>query len=318
VSVPAPGFSPFWRFPVNGSSARLLAVNRGLLQVVFCALLLTLTSSPASGICRPENRVGGSPTFSPNFTFPDSANPVAASGVNPRCGYDFASGVHKYLYVQDNPLDNVDPSGNGDFSIGDSFGINISSILQPLANLLLASAGTPGGISLQQLGAFAPKYPVVVVTMKNGTQYLPETKVKDDDQQNIVGAIIGTPIYIAVPLGVDPQALVDTWTYNKHGKKETGQSIVAFLDCWKPGGPHDYKSLNRPSSEIYDAFGNFEFGASGCGAGFDLGNLLWWGDKAHGGINGKHDPINSADITSGYNSIKDGGTLGIEERSILP
>jgi hypothetical protein len=109
VFVPAPGFSPFCRFPVNGSSATLLAVNRGLLQVVFCAFLLTLTSSPAWGICRPENRVGGSPTFSPNFTFPDSANPVAASGVNPGCGYDFASGVHKYLYAEDDPVDNVDP-----------------------------------------------------------------------------------------------------------------------------------------------------------------------------------------------------------------
>ncbi len=26
-------------------------------------------------------------------------------------GSDFASGVHKYLYAQDNPVDNTDPSG---------------------------------------------------------------------------------------------------------------------------------------------------------------------------------------------------------------
>jgi hypothetical protein len=225
--------------------------------------------------------------------------------------------LHKYLYAADDPVDYDDPSGN---DYGD-FDINISSILQPLANVLLASAGTPGGMSLQQLGAFAPKFPVVVVTMPNGTQYLPETKVKDSDQQNIVGAAIGTPIYIAVPQGVVPQELVDTWTYNKKGKRETGQSIDAFLDFWRPGGPHDYKSLNPPSSEIYDAFGNFEFGASAYPAGFTLEQILWWGDRAHPSGQhwfGENNPINSADITSGYNATKNGGKLSTEQRSILP
>jgi len=79
--------------------------------VLLCALLLVLTSTPAWAIARPETRVGGSPVFSPNFTFADDAQPVAASGENPGCGYDFASGMHKYLYAEDNPVDNTDPTG---------------------------------------------------------------------------------------------------------------------------------------------------------------------------------------------------------------
>ena len=80
--------------------------------MVFCALLLTLTSSPAWGVCRPENRVGGSPVFSSDFASQESAKPIGTPSENGGCGYDFASGVHKYLYGADNPVDNSDPSGN--------------------------------------------------------------------------------------------------------------------------------------------------------------------------------------------------------------
>jgi len=79
--------------------------------MVFCALLLTLTSSPAWGVCRPENRVGGSPVFSSDFASQESAKPIGTPSENGGCGYDFASGVHKYLYCQGNPVDNCDPSG---------------------------------------------------------------------------------------------------------------------------------------------------------------------------------------------------------------
>ena len=79
--------------------------------MVFCALLLTLTSSPAWGICRPENRVGGSPVFSSEFASQESAKPIGTPSENGGYGYDFASGVHKYLYCQGNPVNMVDPSG---------------------------------------------------------------------------------------------------------------------------------------------------------------------------------------------------------------
>ncbi len=66
---------------------------------------------PASALCRPETRVGGSPVFSSVFASQETANPVGTPSENPACGYDFASRVHKYLYVQDNPVCNYDPTG---------------------------------------------------------------------------------------------------------------------------------------------------------------------------------------------------------------
>lgn len=89
-------------------------VNRGvprLFNVLFCALLVGLTSLPAWAIARPETRVGGSPDFSPVFAATETAKPVEPPQENPGCGYDFASGLHKYLYCQDDPVDNSDPSG---------------------------------------------------------------------------------------------------------------------------------------------------------------------------------------------------------------
>jgi len=74
--------------------------------------------TPAWAHCRPENRVGGSPVFSSDFTFADDANPVGTPTENPACGYDFASGVHKYLYTQGNPVNMRDPSGR----IGEELG----------------------------------------------------------------------------------------------------------------------------------------------------------------------------------------------------
>jgi hypothetical protein len=87
-------------------------VNRGLFQVVLCALLLVTTGTPAWATCRPETCVGGSPVFSPVFASQETANPIGTPIANEGYGYDFASEVHKYLYVKDNPVSWTDFSGH--------------------------------------------------------------------------------------------------------------------------------------------------------------------------------------------------------------
>jgi len=99
--------------PAAAGRATLFAVNRGLLHLLLCLVLAFMgMGTPAWAHCRPETRVGGSPVFSSNFTFADTAQPITASGENPGCGYDFASSLHKYLYCQGNPINMTDPSGN--------------------------------------------------------------------------------------------------------------------------------------------------------------------------------------------------------------
>jgi hypothetical protein len=99
----------------------------------------------------PKNRIGGSPGFSFAFAFQFSGETLDTPDENGGCGYDFASGVHKYLYAADDPVNLDDPSGNdyGDFSI------NLSTIFLPflkvptlatsIVNLTGASALDPIG-----------------------------------------------------------------------------------------------------------------------------------------------------------------------------
>ena len=100
--------------PGAAGRTTLPAVKRtipGLLKVVLCAIMFALQSLPAWSHCRPENRVWGFSEKSSDFASQESANPIAASGENPGCGYDFASGMHKYLYAQADPVDGSDPTG---------------------------------------------------------------------------------------------------------------------------------------------------------------------------------------------------------------
>ena len=85
-------------------------MNRGLLHLLLC-LVLAFMGTPASAVCRPETRVGGSPVFSSVFASQELIKPIGTPIENEGCGYDFASGVHKYLYVADNPVNRIDPSG---------------------------------------------------------------------------------------------------------------------------------------------------------------------------------------------------------------
>jgi hypothetical protein len=176
-------------------------MNRGLFQVVLYALLLVLTGTPAWAHCRPENRVGGSPVFSSNFTFADDANPVGTPTENDGCGYDFASGVHKYLYGADNPGDNDDPSGN-DFEsldVGDilsSFDafpnlVTVKQALVPIekAQIVVTTEIRPGGpkpgvktkqgVVVSSHGKLVSNFGFVGVT---ATKYIVDTGVGSFDQ----------------------------------------------------------------------------------------------------------------------------------------
>ena len=63
-------------------------------------------------VAPPKNRVGGSPAFSFVFAFQYIGETLDTPAENGGCGYDFASGVHKYLYAQDDPVDGSDPLGH--------------------------------------------------------------------------------------------------------------------------------------------------------------------------------------------------------------
>src|SRR5580692_6143909 len=82
-------------------------------------------------VVSPKNRVGGSAAFSFVFAFQYIGETLDTPAENGGCGYDFASGVHKYLYAADDPVNNVDPSGNDDFGISggpvisDNLSINV-------------------------------------------------------------------------------------------------------------------------------------------------------------------------------------------------
>ncbi len=63
---------------------------------------------------------------------------------------------------------------------------------------------------------------------------------------------------------------------------------------------------------MYDAFGNFEYGATGAAAGYSNRTLTGMGDLLHGGTN---NPINTQDITNEANAINSGGTLSTIDSS---
>lgn len=83
-----------------------------LLNLLLGVLLLGRMSLPTHALVLPETRVGN---FFP--ASPKSAQAGLHQSLEPRrenrgYDYDFASGVHKYLYGQDNPVNMVDPSGH--------------------------------------------------------------------------------------------------------------------------------------------------------------------------------------------------------------
>jgi RHS repeat-associated protein len=165
--------------------------------------------------------------------------------------------------------------------------------------------GYVGGNPLSHLDPYG-LYDALYVIRHDGTIYVPMTAVKNSAQARGFGAPIGTPVAIAVPNGVDPNGPVDYWRVDE--SRGLGGDL-AFANYWRPGGEHDYKLIDPR----FDAFGNFEYGASGNVAGYQCETLTGWGDRLHHGHNY---PINTQDIQSGYDAIQAGGTFGVFDYQI--
>jgi RHS repeat-associated protein len=141
-------------------------------------------------------------------------------------------------------------------------------------------------------------YPALLVTLPNGSQYFAMTTVKNRAQAASYGLPEGSAAAIAVPAGQDPQAEVNYW------RNATMKGPAPFGIYWRPGGPHDYKIIDP----MFDAYGNFQFGATGAAAGFSCQTLTGLGDAVHHGHN---NPINTTDIQSGFKAIINGSRLSI-------
>jgi len=64
---------------------------------------------------------------------------------------------------------------------------------------------------------------------------------------------------------------------------------------------------------MFDAYGNFAYGATGEASGYSSSTLTVMGDITHPNQGFVNNPINTQDIQSGYNAIANGGTLGTVE-----
>src|SRR5208282_996876 len=138
--------------------------------------------------------------------------------------------------------------------------------------------------------------------------YTPMTEVKNQKQADESGVAQGFPIPIVVPDLVDPQSLVDQW---RGPGPPAAFTNIRFAWFWRPGGPHDYKKQYA----LWDAFGNFGFGATGAAAGYDLETLA---GVAQGLKFGNNSLTNQGDIAEGFEAITNGGRLSKRPRRLFP
>ena len=157
-------------------------------------------------------------------------------------------------------------------------------------------------------------YKALVVTLWDGSQYMPLTTVKWGGQERGYGQVTGTPVPIAVPPDVDPQAQVDYWAAKGEDAKDYDpESLFTSFNLdfgayWVPGGPHDYKLIDP----MYDAYANWMLGATGEATGsYSSDYLLWAAQSVRDFLGqGQNSPVNIYDILAGYNA---GGTLSTIE-----
>ena len=124
-------------------------------------------SLPAHAVARPETRVGeifSSPLKSAPADLDQTLEPRRESR---SCDYDFASGVHKYLYAHGNPINGCDPSGHEFTLVGTlttaGIGATIGALSTVVANHALGRAQTTSSILMGAglgavLGPLAAEY----------------------------------------------------------------------------------------------------------------------------------------------------------------
>ena len=133
------------------------------------------------------------------------------------------------------------------------------------------------------------------------------TVVKNNAQAQAYGVPRGTAVAIAVPQIANPQGDVNLW--RGLANLDLISRNVAFGEFWHAHGDHDYKNL-KGCGPKYDAYANFEYGATGDAAGFSIGYLQFAVSIGKGEWPGTNNPINVNDINSGYYAIANGGALG--------
>jgi RHS repeat-associated protein len=211
--------------------------------------------------------------------------------------------LHKYLYTEGNPVDNLDPTGNEIDDVMGGLGMMDTINAMPVISLGIINA-------LKR----ALLYQVVVVTLPNGSTYEPLSKVKNPDQAVIAGVAVNTPIRIPVPPGINPQTMVDQWSSGSIWSFRSAlnpRTWLAFKKFWSDPNNNYKDKYNK----IYDACANFELGATGAAAFIGLPILEAEADRLHGGTN---DPINRADIQSGFEAIDKGGKLSTTTEKLVP
>ena len=223
------------------------------------------------GTAAPNDNPGGLGTFAYNIRFPGQYY-MAETGLNYNYHRDYDPATGRYV--------EADPIGLA----GGSYSTYVYVVGDPIALI------DPFGL-----------YPAVTVTLPDGTQYVPVTYVKNLAQARKLGLPQGTLVPIAIPDGVCPQKDVNLWA-NRRATQNMFARYGAFRDFWA-SNEHNYKLINP----IYDAYGNFEYGATGAAAGVPLWILQGVADELHGGSN---NAINTQDVGSGFGAVASGGTLG--------
>ena len=195
--------------------------------------------------------------------------------------------------------------------------------------------GASGGYSLYEYVNNAPTqnidplglYAILVITRPDGTRCLPRSEVKNPRQAAGFGLPESTSVPIRVPAEVNPQAMVDLWRQKRRHAETishppgspyslpgpTLRLFTDFKDYWGDKN-HDWKNYDQKfvlnNASVYDAFGNFMYGATGTAGG--LAGLRTVANYLH---DWQNHPVNRADIESGISAISTGCTLSKVESS---
>ena len=229
-------------------------------------------------VVAPKNRVGGSAAFSFVFAFQYIGETLDTPAENGGCGYDFASGVHKYLYAADDPVDNVDPSGNDyGLSINVSLiytmaafavtGIPLQWIPPGAGSNLLPPQPSQGQINWGPPGKALPGSPTF--TAPGGESFLAPPGTSYGTIYSAGQAIDGYAFLSAIPRAA---------IYHSEIKKHVG--IWGIYDFQRNLG-HGLVPNNGPNTfyKDYRNAGNFGVGVYMNGAGFsrsDTTNVAVW------------------------------------------